>query len=141
MQARRVRLTLVVTAIRHPDGRREHHIATPGKEPTMNDSGREHEVVEEFEVSGKELVERIRGLFEESNASRVTIRSHKGEELMTVPVSFGLVAGGLIAFTAPVLAAVGALAALVTRVKLEVVRTVEEPEPVAEPETEAATPG
>ena len=114
------------------------------KEPTVSDRTRRYEVVEEIEVSGKELVERVRGLIEEGNASRVTIRSHKGEELMTVPVSFGVVAGGLIAFTMPLLAAVGALAALVSKVKLEIVRTVDEPadEPVAEaPELETTSPG
>ena len=110
----------------------------------MSDRTRRYEVVEEIEVSGKELVERVRGLIEEGNASRVTIRSHKGEELMTVPVSFGVVAGGLIAFTMPLLAAVGALAALVSKVKLEIVRKVDEPAdaPVAEaPELETASPG
>lgn len=106
----------------------------------MSDKSRVNEVVEEFEVSGKELVGRIRELFEEGNATRVTIRTQKGEELMSVPLTFGIVAGGLIAFTTPLLAAVGALAALVTRVKLEVVRKVEEPDPVAEPETEVPTP-
>jgi hypothetical protein len=107
-----------------------------GKEQAVNDKTRRYEVVEEIEVSGKELVERVRGLIEDGNASRVTIRSQKGEELMTVPVSFGVVAGGLIAFTMPLLAAVGALAALVTKVKLEIVRKVDEPvaeEPEREP--------
>lgn len=83
-------------------------------------------MVEEFEVSGRELVERVQELIKDSNASRITIRSQKGEELMTLPVSFGVVAGGLITFTAPLLAAVGALAALVTRVKLEVTREIKE---------------
>ena len=101
-------------------------------------------IVEEIEVSGRELVDRVRELIKDSNTSRVTIRSQKGEELMTLPVSFGVVAGGIIAFTAPVLAAVGALAALVTRVKLEIVREVEETESVeaemVAEETTAATP-
>lgn len=83
-------------------------------------------IVEEIEVSGRELVDRVRELIKDSNASRITIRSQKGEELMTLPVSFGVVAGGIIAITAPILAAVGALAAVVTRVKLEVTREVEE---------------
>lgn len=99
----------------------------------MAEESKKTTIVEEIEVSGRELVDRVRELIKDSNTSRVTIRSQKGEELMTLPVSFGVVAGGIIAVTAPVLAAVGALAALVTRVKLEVVREVEETE-VAEAE-------
>jgi len=100
-------------------------------------------IVEEMEVSGKELVGRIQELVKESNTSRVTIRSQKGEELLTVPLTFGVVAGGLVALSAPLLAAVGALAAFVTRVKLEVVREVEEvigEETVTITEPDAAPP-
>ena len=41
---------------------------------------------------------------------------------MTVPLTFGVVAGGLVAWAAPLLAALGALAGIVSRVKLEVIR-------------------
>ncbi len=77
---------------------------------------------EEFEVAGSQLVERISELIKESNTRRVIIRNLEGEELMTLPLTFGVVAGGLITIAAPVLAALGALAALVSRVKLEVIR-------------------
>lgn len=84
--------------------------------------------VEEMEVAGSELLDRIKELMKEGNARRVTIRSSDGTELMTVPLTVGVVAGGLITIAAPLLAALGALAALVTRCKLEVVREVEESE-------------
>jgi hypothetical protein len=82
--------------------------------------------VEEMEVAGSELLDRIKELMKEGNARRVTIRSSDGTELMTVPLTVGVVAGGLITMAAPLLAALGALAALVTRCKLEVVREVDE---------------
>lgn len=84
--------------------------------------------VEELEVAGSELLDRIKELMKEGNTRRVTIRSSDGTELMTIPLTVGVVAGGLITIAAPLLAALGALAALVTRCKLEVVREVQEPE-------------
>jgi hypothetical protein len=84
--------------------------------------------VEEMEVAGSELLDRIKQLMKEGNARRVTIRSSDGTELMTVPLTVGVVAGGLITISAPLLAALGAVAALVTRCKLEVVREVQEKE-------------
>lgn len=82
--------------------------------------------VEELEVAGSELLDRIKDLMKEGSTRRVTIRSSDGTELMTIPLTVGVVAGGLITVAAPLLAALGALAALVTRCKLEVVRVVSE---------------
>ncbi|UCH25955.1 MAG: DUF4342 domain-containing protein [Trueperaceae bacterium] len=82
--------------------------------------------VENLEVAGHELVDRVKELLHDSNARRVIIRSHDGHELLTVPLTVGVVAGGLITLSAPLLAALGALAALVSRVKLEVIREEED---------------
>lgn len=78
--------------------------------------------IEELEVAGSGLVERIKELVQDSSTRRVVIKTQDGNELMTVPLTIGVVAGGLVAWAAPLLAAVGALAALVTKVKLEVIR-------------------
>ena len=78
--------------------------------------------VEEVEIAGNKLVEYIKELLAESNTRRVIIKNPDGDELMSIPLTFSVVAGGLITFSAPLLAAVGALAALVSRVKLEVIR-------------------
>jgi hypothetical protein len=83
--------------------------------------------VERIELTGGELVDRIRDLIADGNARRVIIRDNDGDELLTAPLTFGVVAGGLITVAAPLLAAIGALAALVTRVKLEVVREIDDP--------------
>ncbi|MBB5234705.1 hypothetical protein HNQ09_002148 [Deinococcus budaensis] len=79
-------------------------------------------VVEELEVTGAELVAQVRHLAREGNARRVTIFSEEGEELLSMSLTLGTVAGGLVVLSAPALAALGALAALVTHVKVVVTR-------------------
>lgn len=94
-----------------------------GTEEAAADQKRERRTfVEEIEVSGGQLVTRVKELFQDANAKRVIIRSSDGDELMTIPLTVGVVAGGILTLAAPLLAALGALAALVTRVRLEVIR-------------------
>jgi hypothetical protein len=78
--------------------------------------------IEEIEVTGNQLVERIKELVQESNTRRVIVRGEDNKEIFSVPLTAGVVVGGLITLTLPMLAALGAVAALVTRVKLEVIR-------------------
>jgi len=73
---------------------------------------------EEFKVRGDEIVKKVKSLIKEGNIRRIIIKSENGDTLMEIPVTFALV-GALIA---PVLAAVGALAALVTRCTVVVER-------------------
>jgi hypothetical protein len=86
----------------------------------------ERTFVEQMEVAGNELVDRVRVLIAESNTRRVIVRDSNGNELLTAPLTFGVVAGGIITVAAPLLAALGAMAALVTRVKLEVIREIDD---------------
>ena len=78
---------------------------------------------EEFKVQANELVDKVRELIHRGNIRRVVIKDDKGRTFMEIPVT--VAALGVIA--APVLAAVGALAALVARFTL-VVEKAEEPE-------------
>jgi Domain of unknown function (DUF4342) len=78
--------------------------------------------VEEVEVAGNQLVDRIKELVQESNTRRVIVRAEDNKEIFTVPLTAGVVVGGLITLTLPMLAALGAVAALVSKVKLEVIR-------------------
>jgi Domain of unknown function (DUF4342) len=84
--------------------------------------------VEEVEVAGNQLVDRIKALVQENSTRRVIVRSEDNKEIFSVPLTTGVVVGGLITLTLPMLAALGAVAALVTKVKLEVIRE-EETEP------------
>lgn len=77
---------------------------------------------EQFEVAGEEVVAKVKELMADSSARKVVIKNDSGKELLTVPLNVGVAAGGLAVLAAPVVAAVGALAALATHVRLEVVR-------------------
>ena len=79
---------------------------------------------DELTATGDELVARVRGLVGESNVRRVIIK-HDDRTLLEIPLTLGVVG----ALLAPQVAALGALAALVTRCTITVER--EEPEPPA----------
>ena len=83
---------------------------------------------EEIEVEGRELVDRVKELIEDSSATRLIIRKPSGDVLMEVPIAAGVAVGGALTLFAPVLAALGALAALVAQVKVEIVREKEDDE-------------
>lgn len=77
---------------------------------------------EEIEIRGSELVERVKELIEDNSASRLIIRKPDGDVLMEVPIVAGAAVGGAAVLFAPVLAALGAMAALLAQVKIEIVR-------------------
>jgi hypothetical protein len=74
--------------------------------------------IEEFEVNGDKIVETVKRLVHEGNIRRITIKDAEGMSLIEIPLTFGVVGALLV----PVLAAVGALAALVTRCTIVVER-------------------
>jgi len=71
---------------------------------------------EEFHVNGEELLARIKKLVHEGNIRRIIIKNKEGKTLLEIPMTFGVV-GALIA---PQLAAVGAIAALLTEATIVV---------------------
>lgn len=73
---------------------------------------------EQIKVYGHELLKKVKELVKEGNVRRIIIKDEKGKVMMEIPVTFAVVG----AFFAPVLAAVGALAALMTKCTLEVER-------------------
>jgi len=73
---------------------------------------------EQFKVYGHELVGKIKELIKEGNIQRVIIKNEKGKVMMEIPVTFAAVG----AVFAPVLAAIGALAALLNKCTIEVIR-------------------
>jgi len=74
---------------------------------------------EEFHVDGEKIVAKIKELLHEGNIRKVIIKDKDGKPLMEIPVTLGVV-GALIA---PQLAAVGAIAALLTEATLVVEKT------------------
>ena len=78
---------------------------------------------ENLMVTGNELVDRIKKLVAEGNVRRLIIRKPDGESLLEIPLTAGVAVGGVLTIMAPVLAAIGALAALLTEFKVEVIRS------------------
>jgi hypothetical protein len=72
----------------------------------------------EFKVKGEELLRKVKDVVHEGNVRRIIIKDDKGTPYLEIPLTFGVV-GALIA---PVLAAVGALAALAANFTVEIVR-------------------
>jgi hypothetical protein len=66
---------------------------------------------EEFKVSGEDVVKTVKELVEKGNARRIIIKNEEGKTLIEIPLTLGAVG----AILAPALAAVGAIAALVTK--------------------------
>ena len=73
---------------------------------------------ESFKISGENLLKKIKELIEEGNINKITIHDKSGRELMSFPVNIGLVG----AVFAPVLAAIGAFAAIIGECSITVER-------------------
>lgn len=71
---------------------------------------------EEFRVEGEKLIAKIKELLHEGNIRRIIIKDKEGKTIMEVPMTLGVV-GVLIA---PQLAAIGAIAALLTEATIVV---------------------
>ncbi|MGQ9787897.1 MAG: DUF4342 domain-containing protein [Candidatus Hadarchaeaceae archaeon] len=66
---------------------------------------------EEFSVSSEDLVKKVKELVREGNITRIIVKDEKGRTLIEIPVTVGIIG----ALLAPWLAALGAIAAIVTK--------------------------
>jgi hypothetical protein len=78
---------------------------------------------EEIHVLGRDLVDKIKSLIHEGNVRRIIVRDEHGNTFVEIPVTVAAVGAVL----APVLAAVGAISALVAKFTIVVVRTEDKP--------------
>jgi hypothetical protein len=92
---------------------------------------------EEIEIAGSQLVDRVTELLKEGNVRLLRIRSENGDVFLEIPLTIGAVTGGVVALAAPWLAVLGAVAGLLARVKIEIVR--QEPHDVDESKPAAPT--
>jgi len=74
---------------------------------------------EEFHVNGEELLSEIKRVLKEGNIRRVIIKNKEGKVVFEIPLTLGVV-GALIA---PQLAAIGAIAALLSEATVVVEKT------------------
>lgn len=73
---------------------------------------------EEFKVNGEDLLKKVKEIIAEGNARKITVKSKEGKSIVELPLTIGVVGAAL----APLLAAVGAIAALVTECTIVVER-------------------
>ena len=88
-----------------------------GKKGKKNRDGHE-----EFSLNGSEIIDKIKELIHQGNIRRIIIKNEEDRTIVEIPLTLGLVGAAL----APVLAAVGAIAALVTRMTI-IVEKIDEP--------------
>ncbi len=72
----------------------------------------------EFKVKGEELLAKIKELIHQGNVSRIIIKDEDGKVYLEIPVTVGVIGAVLL----PVLAAIGALAALAANFTIEVIK-------------------
>lgn len=72
----------------------------------------------EFKVKGSELLKKVEELIKEGSIRRIIIKNEEGKTYIEIPLTIGVIG----AVIAPILAAVGAIAALAANFTIEVVR-------------------
>jgi hypothetical protein len=89
------------------------------KEPTSKQATR---WTEEIEIAAGDIVATVRNLIAEGNVRRLIIKNSGDRSLLEIPLTAGVVIGGTLALLAPLLAALAAVAALLGKVKIVIVR-------------------
>lgn len=84
----------------------------------MRKKKKSHSIKEEFRVSGEELLAKVKELIKEGNVRRITIKNKEGKDVIVIPLTLGVVGALLV----PPLAAVGAIAALLSECTIAVER-------------------
>lgn len=79
--------------------------------------------VEEVKINGDDLVAKVKELIHEGNIRRIIIKNEEGRILVEVPLTVGVVGGVIGAALFPVIAAVGAIGALVAHMTIIIERT------------------
>ena len=91
---------------------------------------------EEFKVTSEQAVSKVKELVQEGNVRRLILKTQEGRTLIEVPLTIGVAAAAGVLLLAPILAAVGAFAAILTHLTI-VVERVDEAEVEGEAEEEA----
>ncbi|MEG3933113.1 MULTISPECIES: DUF4342 domain-containing protein [unclassified Microcoleus] len=93
---------------------------TPLETPTYT---QEKVSVEELKINGDDLVAKVKELIHEGNIRRIIIKNEEGRILVEVPLTVGVVGGVIGAALFPVIAAIGAIGALVAHLTIIIERT------------------
>lgn len=77
---------------------------------------------EEFKISGPELLAKVKEIIEAGKARKIIIKNESGNSLLEIPMHVGVPVAALSVLVAPILVAVGALAGILTKCSIVVVR-------------------
>jgi len=79
-------------------------------------------ITERVSVAGGELVDFVKGLVADGNVRRMVIRKPSGKTLIEIPLTAGIAVGAVIALLAPIIAAIGAMGALLAKFEVDIER-------------------
>lgn len=82
-------------------------------------------ITERATIAGRDLIAFLKATLAEGNVRRLVVRKADGTPLMDIPLTAGVAVGGALTLLAPFLAALGAIAALFSKVQVDVQRKVE----------------
>ncbi|MFO7733907.1 MAG: DUF4342 domain-containing protein [Candidatus Aminicenantes bacterium] len=74
---------------------------------------------EEFRLTGGEILNKVKEVIHQGNVRRIILKDEQGKTFLEIPLTVGVVG----AIVAPILAAVGAIAALASNLTIVVVKT------------------
>ncbi len=75
-------------------------------------------IKEEIKVKGEQLLQKVKEIINEGNVRKISIKDKDGNTILSIPMTIGVIGAVL----APILAAVGAVAALVTECTISIER-------------------
>jgi hypothetical protein len=109
---------------------RRYGFAIRAMEDDMTDAPEQKtEKTEKIEVSGDRLIEKVKAIAREGKARRLRVKEPDGDIAVDVPLAVGAIAGGAVVLAAPVLAVIGAIAALASHVTIEIITEADEAKP------------
>ena len=76
-------------------------------------------VVNDIKVMAEDLLKTVKNVLKEGNVRRITVKDKEGKVIATFPLTVGVIG----AFMAPVLAAIGAISAVLTECTLTIEKT------------------
>lgn len=81
---------------------------------------------EEIEVAVDGLSDRVKELIQEGNVRRLIICKDNGDKILEIPMTAGVAVGSVLAIIWPVLAALVAMTGLLSRIKIRVIRKMDD---------------
>ena len=83
---------------------------------------KKNEWKEEIEIATGELISKIKELHKAGNVRRLIIKDMSDKVIVEIPLNAGIAIGGVVTLMSPILAVLGAIAGVLAKVKVEVIR-------------------